>query len=253
MSTSASIDLSASDSPQPHRPAPHGRRPRPTTWLFARRHGGTFVLRIEDTDQTRFVEGAEDYIREALDWCGITPDEGPGNPGEFGPYRQSERGDLYGPQAQALLEAGHAYKAWDTPEEIQARRDAAEGNGTPFQYDATTRTSMRNSLSLPAAEVAELESAGAPYVVRFKMPASEPVTFTDAIRGAVTIDTAVLDDKVLMKADGLPTYHLANVVDDHFMEISHVIAARNGCLVRPCTSCSTAPSAGRPRRLPTCP
>ena len=192
-------------------------------WLFAHRHGGTFVLRIEDTDQTRFVEGAEDYIRETLDWCGITPDEGPNNPGEFGPYRQSERSDLYGPQVQALLDNGHAYKAWDTPEEIQAQRDAAEGSGTPFQYDATTRTAMRNSLSLPAAEVAELEAAGTPYVIRFKMPANEPVTFTDAIRNTVTIDTAVLDDKVLMKADGLPTYHLANVVDDHFMEISHVI------------------------------
>ena len=124
---------------------------------------------------------------------------------------------------EALLDAGHAYKAWDTPEEIQARRDTAEGSGTPFQYDATTRASMRNSLSLPTTEVAALEAANAPFVVRFKMPASEPVTFTDAIRGAVTIDTAVLDDKVLMKADGLPTYHLANVVDDHFMEITHVI------------------------------
>ena len=192
-------------------------------WLFAKRHGGTFILRIEDTDRTRFVEGAEAYIEEALNWCGIAPDEGPARPGAHGPYRQSERGDLYAPMVRQLLDNGHAYRAWDTPEEIQARRDAAESTGTPFQYDASSRASMRNELSLTAEEVAELEASGSPCVVRFKMPASEAVTFTDAIRGAVTIDTAVLDDKVLMKADGLPTYHLANVVDDHLMEISHVI------------------------------
>ena len=192
-------------------------------WLFARRHGGTFILRIEDTDRTRFVEGAEAYIEEALAWCGITPDESPTAPGAHGPYRQSERGALYAPMVQQLLDSGNAYRAWDTPEEIQARRDTAESTGTPFQYDASSRASMRNELSLTADQVAELEASGTPCVVRFKMPASEPVTFTDAIRGAVTIDTAVLDDKVLMKADGLPTYHLANVVDDHLMEISHVI------------------------------
>ena len=192
-------------------------------WLFARHHGGTFILRIEDTDRTRFVEGAEAYIEEALAWCGISPDEGPSNPGSYGPYRQSERGSLYAPMVQLLLNSGHAYRAWDTPEEIQAKRDAAESSGTPFQYDASSRSTMRNSMSLSTDEIAILDAEGAPYVVRFKMPASEPVTFTDAIRGAVTIDTGVLDDKVLMKADGLPTYHLANVVDDHEMDISHVI------------------------------
>jgi glutamyl-tRNA synthetase len=192
-------------------------------WLFAKRHGGTFILRIEDTDRTRFVDGAEAYIEDALTWCGISPEESPTQPGQHGPYRQSERGNIYAPLVQQLLESGHAYKAWDTPEEIQARRNSAESSGTPFQYDAASRGSMRNSLSLSKDDVAQLNAAEAPFVVRFKMPANEAVTFTDAIRDAVTIDTAVLDDKVLMKADGLPTYHLANVVDDHFMEISHVI------------------------------
>ena len=191
-------------------------------WLFARAHGGTFILRIEDTDQGRFVEGAEAYIEEALDWCGLTPDEGVKAGGEVGPYRQSERSAMYREAVQTLLDKGLAYEAFDTPEELDALRKAAEPD--VFQYDATTRGSLRNSLTLDADEVARLKADGAPFVVRFKTPDNEEeVTFEDAIRGSVVFKSSVLDDKVLMKADGLPTYHLANVVDDHHMRISHVI------------------------------
>ena len=191
-------------------------------WLFARAHGGTFILRIEDTDQGRFVEGAEAYIEEALDWCGLTPDEGVKAGGEVGPYRQSERSAMYREAVQTLLDKGLAYEAFDTPEELDALRKAAEPD--VFQYDATTRGSLRNSLTLDADEVARLKADGAPFVVRFKTPDNEEeVTFEDAIRGSVSFKSSVLDDKVLMKADGLPTYHLANVVDDHHMRISHVI------------------------------
>ena len=191
-------------------------------WLFARAHGGTFILRIEDTDQGRFVEGAEAYIEEALAWCGLTPDEGVQAGGDCGPYRQSERTALYQDAVQTLLDQGLAYEAFDTPEELNALRKAAEPD--VWQYDATTRGGLRNSLALGADEVAQLKADGAPFVVRFKTPeADEAVVFEDAIRGEVSFQTAVLDDKVLMKADGLPTYHLANVVDDHHMRISHVI------------------------------
>ena len=191
-------------------------------WLFARAHGGTFILRIEDTDQGRFVEGAEAYIEEALAWCGLSPDEGVKSGGACGPYRQSERSELYRDAVQDLLDQGLAYEAFDTPEELDALRKAAEPD--VFQYDAQTRGSLRNSLALSKTEVAQLKASGASYVVRFKTPdVEENVTFDDAIRGSVTFKSGVIDDKVLMKADGLPTYHLANVVDDHHMRISHVI------------------------------
>ena len=195
-------------------------------WLFARKHGGTFILRIEDTDATRFVPGAEAYVVEALKWCGLTPDEGIGaeTEGPHGPYRQSERTPLYKSAVEALLAAGWAYRAFDTPEALAERRAEAEAEGETFQYDAKTRGGMRNDLALAEAEVQTLIQNGTPYVIRFKTPESpEDVAFDDAIRGHVTVSSHVLDDKVLLKPDGLPTYHLANVVDDHHMEISHVI------------------------------
>lgn len=193
-------------------------------YLFAKKNGGTFILRVEDTDQTRFVPGAEDYIRESLDWCGISPDEGDAEGGDFGPYKQSHRSELYARETAKLLESGHAYKAFDTSESIAEKRSEAEAAGTVWQYDATTRLSMRNSLSLSAEEVSALEAAGAPFTVRFKMPeTARDVLVQDEIRGEIRVSTSVLDDKVLMKTDGLPTYHLANVVDDHHMQISHVI------------------------------
>jgi glutamyl-tRNA synthetase len=193
-------------------------------YLFARRHGGTFLLRIEDTDQKRFVPGAEAYILEALNWCGLTPDEGPGLGGSCGPYRQSERSELYAEQIQHLLDSGWAYKAFDAAEDMEALRKDAEAEGRVWQYDATTRMGMRNSLTLSSEEVTELEEQGVAAVIRFRMP-EEPVdvVIQDLVRGMVQISTRVLDDKVLMKADGLPTYHFANVVDDHFMAITHVI------------------------------
>jgi glutamyl-tRNA synthetase len=192
-------------------------------YLFARHHGGTFVLRIEDTDRTRFVEGAEDYIIEALKWCGIEPDEGVGYGGEFGPYRQSDRMDMYIRFVDQLVANGHAYYAFDTPEEIDEKRKAAEAQKEVWQYDASTRSEMKNSLSLPSEEVERHLVTGSPVTVRFKMPADEEVVFEDAVRGTVRISTKVLDDKVLLKSDKMPTYHLANVVDDHLMQISHVI------------------------------
>lgn len=193
-------------------------------YLFARHHGGKFLLRIEDTDQKRFVPGAEAYILEALAWCGIEVDEGVGAGGDVGPYRQSERTELYQEQLAALMDAGLAYKAFDLPEDMDALRKDAEANGKVWQYDANTRGSMRNSLTMSAEEVTALEAAGQPAVIRFKMPdAPQDVVVQDLIRGEVRISTAVLDDKVLMKADGLPTYHFANVVDDHLMGITHVI------------------------------
>ena len=198
-------------------------------WLFARGHGGTFILRVEDTDQARFVEGAEQYIVEALAWCGISPDEGPihgrGSEelGQHGPYRQSDRQALYGPFVDQLLKTGWAYRAWDTPEETAQARKAASEKGETWQYDASTRAGLRNECGLSTEKVAELESAGTPFVVRFKVPDDRTVQFEDAIRGSVSIATSVMDDKVLMKADGMPTYHMANIVDDHLMDITHVI------------------------------
>ncbi|MBD5259673.1 MAG: glutamate--tRNA ligase [Bacteroides sp.] len=189
-------------------------------YLFARQNGGDMILRIEDTDSQRFVPGAEDYINEALAWLGIEIDEGVREGGPFGPYKQSERRDIYRHYTQQLLDAGKAYLAFDTPEELEKAR--AEHKN--FQYDASTRMSMRNSLSLPAEEVKRLIDAGEKYVVRFKIEPGRDVEVNDLIRGKVTINSSILDDKVLYKsADDLPTYHLANIVDDHLMEVSHVI------------------------------
>ncbi len=192
-------------------------------YLFARKQGGVFILRIEDTDQARFVEGAEDYIIESLRWCGITFDEGVREGGPFGPYRQSERKHLYRSYADQLVASGHAYFAFDTPEELDAVRIASEKEGKTFLYNSGARTSMRNSLSLPEAAWKEELGSGKPYVIRYRMPENEDVHFDDIIRGHIVVNTDTLDDKVLFKSDGMPTYHLANIVDDHLMQISHVI------------------------------
>jgi glutamyl-tRNA synthetase len=189
-------------------------------FLFARQHGGKMILRIEDTDSQRFVPGAEDYINEALAWLGIEIDEGVREGGPYGPYKQSERRDIYRDHVKLLLDAGRAYIAFDTPAELEAKR-AEVAN---FQYDASTRLQMRNSLSLPADEVKALIDAGTQYVVRFKIEPGRQVEVNDLLRGKVTINSDILDDKVLYKsADDLPTYHLANIVDDHLMKITHVI------------------------------
>ncbi|RMG82820.1 MAG: glutamate--tRNA ligase [Bacteroidetes bacterium] len=193
-------------------------------YLFAKKNNGTFILRIEDTDQTRYVEGAEDYILEALNWSGLTIDEGPGVGGDYGPYRQSERKDLYKKYAQQLVESGHGYYAFDTPEELDAKREAAKASGNhTFKYDARTRLEMRNSLTLPDSEVRALIEQGVPYVIRLKVPENKEVIIHDLIREEVVFQTNELDDKVMLKADGMPTYHLANIVDDYSMKISHVI------------------------------
>ncbi|MCD7721194.1 MAG: glutamate--tRNA ligase [Prevotellaceae bacterium] len=189
-------------------------------YLFARKTGGKLLLRIEDTDSSRFVPGAEEYILEAFRWLGIEFDEGVGIGGENGPYRQSERRDIYKTYVRQLLDEGKAYVAFDTPEELNAKR-ASEGN---FQYDASTRGSMRNSLTLPPATVEAMLEEGRQYVVRLRIEPGEDVTVDDMIRGRVTVSSSTLDDKVLYKsADQLPTYHLANIVDDHLMGITHVI------------------------------
>ena len=189
-------------------------------YLFARRNGGKMLLRIEDTDSQRFVPGAEDYIIESLKWLGIGIDEGVGHGGPHGPYRQSERRDIYRKYVKQLLDEGKAYIAFATPEELEAARAATPN----FQYDASTRMSMRNSLTMPAEEVARRIADGEKYVVRFLIEPGRDVTVDDLVRGKVTINSSVLDDKVLYKsADDLPTYHLANIVDDHLMEVSHVI------------------------------
>ena len=192
-------------------------------YLFAKKHGGDFLLRIEDTDQNRFVPGAEEYIIESLNWCGLHFDEGPGIGGKFGPYRQSERKTLYKEYADNLLESGWAYYAFDTPNELEVIRLEEEKNGGVFSYGIQTRGNLCNSLTLSKTEVDEKLKTGESFVVRFKMPENTNVTENDIIRGEVTFNTSVLDDKVIFKADGMPTYHLANVVDDHLMEISHVI------------------------------
>lgn len=189
-------------------------------YLFARQHGGELVFRIEDTDSNRFVPGAEEYIIESFKWLGIKFDEGVSFGGNHGPYRQSERRDIYKQYVQQLLDAGKAYIAFDTPQELEAKRNEIQN----FQYDANTRLQMRNSLSMPADEVERLIASGSQYVVRFKIEQGTAVHVDDMIRGDVRIMSDILDDKVLYKsADGLPTYHLANIVDDHLMEITHVI------------------------------
>lgn len=192
-------------------------------YLFAKKNEGVFVLRIEDTDQNRFVEGAEEYIVESLNWSGIPFDEGPGKEGAFGPYRQSERKELYRDYALKLIENGNAYYAFDTAEELDKFRKEAEENKKTFTYNSFNREGLTNSLNLSDEEVAEKLNTGAPYVIRFKTPKDQEVVATDLIRGVVRFKTETLDDKVLFKSDGMPTYHLANIVDDHLMEISHVI------------------------------
>ena len=191
-------------------------------YLFAKKYGGDFVLRIEDTDQTRYVPGAEEYIYEILAWCGLEPDESPKHGGTFAPYRQSERKEIYRKYADELVNRGHAYYAFDTAEELDAMRARLRTTENPSpQYDRFVRMQMHNSLTLSADEVTTLLQNNIPHVVRIKMPESETVSFTDMIRGEVRFDASVVDDKVLLKADGMPTYHLAVVVDDHLMQITH--------------------------------
>lgn len=191
-------------------------------YLFAHHHGGKFVLRIEDTDQSRFVSGAEDYINTCLNWCGIEPDESPEKGGQFGPYRQSERKEIYFKYALKLIESGHAYYAFDTPEELELMRKTLKTDSNPSpQYDQQVRAKMKNSISLPREEVTRLLHEGTPYVIRILIPSGEKISFTDLVHGEVSFDSNVVDDKVLLKADGMPTYHLAVVVDDYLMQISH--------------------------------
>lgn len=192
-------------------------------YLFAKKHGGDFVLRIEDTDQNRYVEGAEKYIIDSLNWCGIPFDEGPGKEGEFGPYRQSERKEIYEEYANLLVEKGHAYYAFDKAETLDKHRKDHEEKGKTFIYNWHNRLKLDNSLSLSEEELKLRLGTGEDYVIRFKSPESEHLKISDEIRGEMEINTENLDDKVLFKSDGMPTYHLANIVDDHLMKITHVI------------------------------
>jgi len=193
-------------------------------YFFAKKNGGKMILRIEDTDQARFVEGAEQYIIDSLKWCGIEFDESVVAGGEFGPYKQSERKHLYLPYAEQLIKDGFAYYAFDTSEELTAMRERMKAAGVPSpQYNAVTRTTMQNSLSLSETEVTKRMEAGEDYVIRIKMPRNEEVKLNDIIRGWVVVNTNNMDDKVIFKSDGMPTYHLANVVDDYLMKITHVI------------------------------
>ena len=193
-------------------------------YLFAKKHGGDFLLRIEDTDQTRYVEGAEEYIMKSLDWVGIKIDEGIKEGGEYGPYKQSERREIYKKHINILLEKGHAYYAFDTPEELDEMRKRLEKAGSSVRhYNTVTRKEMKNAFTMPEEEIEDWINSGKPYVIRFKMPENENVIVKDIIRGEVKVNTSQLDDKVLFKSDGLPTYHLANIVDDYLMQISHVI------------------------------
>lgn len=192
-------------------------------YLLAKKNGGKFILRIEDTDQNRFVPGAEEYIIEAFKWCGIEFDEGVGVGGPFGPYKQSERKEIYAEYAEQLIASGNAYYCFDTPEQLEAIRKQFESEKKTFVYNAIERKKLHNSLTLSKAEVEKTLDDGTPYVVRFKMAEDEIIIMNDLIRGRVEVNSSVLDDKILFKSDGMPTYHLANVVDDHLMEISHVI------------------------------
>ncbi len=192
-------------------------------YLFARKNGGTFILRIEDTDQARYVEGAEEYIMESLEWCGIVVDEGIREGGNFGPYRQSDKKAIFRQYADILVDKGDAYYAFDTPGQLESLRSEAEKAGKTFIYNAEKRDGMSNSLSLPEAEWRDKLDKGEPYVIRYKMPANEDISFEDLIRGQIVVNSSTLDDKVLFKSDGMPTYHLAHIVDDKIMEISHVI------------------------------
>ena len=191
-------------------------------YLFAKQQGGDFILRIEDTDQTRFVEGAEQYIYDCLKWCGIEPDESPLHGGNYGPYRQSERKEMYRKYAEQLIANGQAYYAFDTTEDLVKMRSDFKSDENPSpQYDSHVRMKMKNSLTLSAEEVATLLSNATPYVIRIKIPENETISFTDLIHHEVSFESSVVDDKVLLKADGMPTYHLAVVVDDYLMKITH--------------------------------
>ncbi len=192
-------------------------------YLFAKKNNGVFILRIEDTDLVRFVEGAEEYIMDSLKWCGIEVDEGINEGGNYGPYRQSDRKHIYRQYADILADKGDAYYAFDTTEELEALRKNAEKEGRTFIYNSSIRERLRNSLSMPESQWKMLIEKGEPYVIRYKMPVNEDIHFEDLIRGHIVVNTGTLDDKVLFKADGMPTYHLAHLVDDHLMEISHVI------------------------------
>lgn len=192
-------------------------------YLFAKNQGGDFVLRIEDTDTARYVEGAEEYILEALEWCGITPDESPKHGGKYGPYRQSERRDIYDKYTEQILKTDFAYIAFDTPEELDEIRKEYEEKGEVFAYNNYTRNRLKNSLTLSENEVKQLIEDKVPYVVRFKMPVDRILHLEDIIRGQSSVNTNTLDDKVLVKNDGMPTYHFANIIDDYEMKISHVI------------------------------
>ncbi|MFY7814435.1 MAG: glutamate--tRNA ligase [Chryseobacterium taeanense] len=192
-------------------------------YLFAKNQGGEFVLRIEDTDTARYVEGAEDYIEEALEWCGIIADESPKKGGKFAPYRQSERRDIYDRYTEQILKTDYAYIAFDTAEELDAIRAEYETKGEVFSYDNKTRNRLKNSIALSEEEVQKLLDEKTPYVVRFRMPVDRTLNLEDIIRGKFSVNTNTLDDKVLVKNDGMPTYHFANIIDDHEMEISHVI------------------------------
>ena len=192
-------------------------------YLFAKKNGGTFILRIEDTDQARFVEGAEEYIMESLKWCGIIVDEGISEGGNYGPYRQSDKKAVFRQYADLLVNKGDAYYAFDTPEQLEALRSAAEKAGSTFIYNTSIREKLCNSLSLKQSECDEKIEKGEPYVIRYKMPVNEDIHFDDIIRGHIVVNSSTLDDKVLFKSDGMPTYHLAHIVDDHLMKISHVI------------------------------
>jgi len=192
-------------------------------YLFAKKHKGTFVLRIEDTDQNRYVPGAEQYIKDALDWCGFPYEEGPGKEGKFGPYKQSERKHIYKEYCNQLIASGNAYYAFDSAENLDALRTACETEKKTFIYNWHNRLELDNSLVLSKEEVVNRIANGDKYVVRFKSPQDETLVMQDEIRGEIKINTNVLDDKILFKSDGMPTYHLANIVDDHLMEISHVI------------------------------
>ena len=192
-------------------------------YLFAKKHDGDFLLRIEDTDQNRYVEGAEAYIVEALNWLNIPYDEGPGKEKDCGPYRQSERKDLYRQYADALIDSGNAYYAFDTSEELDAHRKDHEAKGKTFIYNWHNRLKLKNSLTFSAEETQQKIANGEEYVIRFKSPEDETLHLNDIIRGEMQVETSILDDKVLFKSDGMPTYHLANIVDDHLMKITHVI------------------------------
>jgi glutamyl-tRNA synthetase len=207
-------------------------------YLFAKKNGGDFILRIEDTDQSRYVSGAEQYIFDCLNWAGLEPDESPVHGGDYGPYRQSERKEIYRKYAEQLVQGGYAYYAFDTTDELEKmRHDFKTADNPSQQYDKNVRMKMRNSLTLSASETQSLLAAGTKHVIRIRMPEDEPVSFNDLIRQEVHFDTSTVDDKVLLKADGMPTYHLAVVVDDFLMKITHAFRGEEWLPSAQCTFC----------------